>query len=67
MARFADLAMFPSARPDTASWLEAPPEVFDREVLARAPLHLQDGSELRMLLTDVERYASDLCVGLGLD
>ena len=65
--QFADLAMFPSARPDTASWLEAPPEVFDREVLARAPLHLQDGSELRMLLTDVERYASDLCVGLGLD
>ncbi len=65
--QFADLAMFPSARPDTASWLEGPPEVFDHEVLARAPRHLQDGTELRMLLSDVERYADDLCVGLGLD
>ena len=64
--QFADLAMFPSARPDTASWLDAAPDVFDHEVLARAPHHLQDGRELRMLLGDVEAYAADLCAALGL-
>lgn len=68
LVRFADLAMFPSAKPGSPGYAEADDERYESELMPRLPFHLGDVTvdQLRALVVETTDRAERRCQTLGL-